>query len=81
MLLDEDFTESYVSHIFVIKKTYQTFMVHMSLTSPTSGRHSVGIVCSWTKSTEFVVFFIYTRVVRKIRVPMIFHNEKHVYWH
>jgi hypothetical protein len=20
-------------------------------------------------------------VVRKIRVPMIFHNEKHVYWH
>jgi hypothetical protein len=23
----------------------------------------------------------YTRVVRKIRFPMIFHNEKHVYWH
>jgi hypothetical protein len=22
-----------------------------------------------------------TRVVRKIRLPMIFHNEKHVYWH
>jgi hypothetical protein len=22
-----------------------------------------------------------TRVVRKIRFPMIFHNEKHVYWH
>jgi hypothetical protein len=22
-----------------------------------------------------------TRVVHKIRVPMIFHNEKHVYWH
>jgi hypothetical protein len=21
------------------------------------------------------------RVVRKIRFPMIFHNEKHVYWH
>jgi hypothetical protein len=22
-----------------------------------------------------------TRVVRKRRFPMIFHNEKHVYWH
>jgi hypothetical protein len=22
-----------------------------------------------------------TRVVRKIRLPMSFHNEKHVYWH
>jgi hypothetical protein len=22
-----------------------------------------------------------TRVVRKIRFQMIFHNEKHVYWH
>jgi hypothetical protein len=22
-----------------------------------------------------------TRVVRKKRFPMIFHNEKHVYWH
>jgi hypothetical protein len=22
-----------------------------------------------------------TRVVRKIRFPMICHNEKHVYWH
>jgi hypothetical protein len=22
-----------------------------------------------------------TRAVRKIKFPMIFHNEKHVYWH
>jgi hypothetical protein len=22
-----------------------------------------------------------TRVVRKVRFPMIFHTEKHVYWH
>jgi hypothetical protein len=26
-------------------------------------------------------YAIYTRVVRKIRFPIIFHNEKHVYWH
>jgi predicted helicase len=24
---------------------------------------------------------VHTRVVRKIRIPMIFYNEKHVYWH
>jgi hypothetical protein len=29
----------------------------------------------------FFILGIYTRVVHKIRVPMIFHNEKHVYWH
>jgi hypothetical protein len=23
----------------------------------------------------------FTKVVRKIRFPMIFHNEKHIYWH
>jgi hypothetical protein len=26
-------------------------------------------------------YYYYTKVVRKIRFPMIFHNEKHVYWH
>jgi hypothetical protein len=48
------------------------------LTSLTSGSHSVGIVCPRTKTTELCY---YTKVVRKIRFPMIFHNEKHVYWH
>jgi hypothetical protein len=29
---------------------------------------------------EKIIIRLYMRVVRKIRVPMIFHNEKHVYW-
>jgi hypothetical protein len=33
------------------------------------------------KLAEELYFLEYTKVVRKIRFPMIFHNEKHVYWH
>jgi hypothetical protein len=39
------------------------------------------VTLSNVKISWFPVNATSTRVVRKIRLPMIFHNEKHVYWH
>jgi hypothetical protein len=30
---------------------------------------------------NYSVLYYNAKVVHKIRFPMIFHNEKHVYWH
>jgi hypothetical protein len=34
------------------------FLLKLALTSPRSGSRSVGIVCLWTKVTEFIIIII-----------------------
>jgi hypothetical protein len=42
----------------------------------------LGLITAQQRSTDQnLPSDLYTRVVRKRRFPMIFHNEKHVYWH
>jgi hypothetical protein len=48
--------------------------VHITLCS--NGKYYKFFCCSSVGSMDLC-----TRVVRNIRFPMIFHNEKHVYWH